>query len=467
MRTIDAVSSGRRRVLLAGVVACLGAGAPAEPAGAEVGAGAFPTSQAVAADAQFLEYAPPPAHPGVVCLVDSGVDPNPDINGAVVGAEAEIASWGTADGLAQVQPPVEGHPAGHGTEMAMIMAAPENGWGMVGIAPTSVRVYSIRVVPTGQTTFPFTAYSYALTRCLKLHFTNTAVSVANLSLSGTATPTSGALADLADSVDTTRQHGVDVVAAAGNNGGTGTAYPANYQSVLSVGAGDAASSSAGVLCDFSNRQALDVISPGCNTASGGIDQAFEDDGAPALGFGTSQAAALTSAVLASMRAYAPTLTVAQAEQCIIESLKNGGNLDAAAAFNACGLAAIVQAGMAAMPSTSANALDPPLVSPPIGVSRPSTAPPRPAVSHVPAPRLGRLSVRGGLLTVVVLNRPAGASVEVRALVERRKHWVVLSTRHSSLSSVTLRAGRATAVEVRFVLVGRRVSRSRWILKAIT
>ncbi|MEA2297714.1 MAG: Subtilase family, partial [Solirubrobacteraceae bacterium] len=128
---------------------------------AEVGAGADATSQAIAADAQFLEYAPPPLHPGVVCLVDSGVDPNPDTNAAVIGAEARDPNWGTGDGLAQTQPRVDGHPAGHGTQMAMLMAAPQNGWGMVGIAPTSVRVYSIRVVPPGQGSIPFANYSYA------------------------------------------------------------------------------------------------------------------------------------------------------------------------------------------------------------------------------------------------------------------------------------------------------------------
>ena len=78
--------------------------AGATTAGAEVGAGAYPTSQAIAADAQFLEYAPPPAHPGVVCLVDSGVDPNPDTTAALVGAEAEVPAWGAGDALAQTQP---------------------------------------------------------------------------------------------------------------------------------------------------------------------------------------------------------------------------------------------------------------------------------------------------------------------------------------------------------------------------
>ncbi len=177
----------------AAVVSCLAAaavgGVVAESANGEVGAAPYPTSQAIAADAQFLEYAPPPAKPGVVCLVDSGVDPNPDTNGAVIGAEARDPSWGTGDGLAQVQPPVDGHPVGHGTEMAMVMAAPQNGWGMVGIAPTAVRVYSIRVVPPGQEGFPFLAYSYAITRCLKLHITSEpTITVVNLSLGENAVP---------------------------------------------------------------------------------------------------------------------------------------------------------------------------------------------------------------------------------------------------------------------------------------
>ena len=64
----------------------------------------------------------------------------------------------------------------------MLMAAPQNGWGMVGIAPTSVRVYSIRVVPPGETGFPFSGYSYAINRCLELRLTTQpAVTVVNLS----------------------------------------------------------------------------------------------------------------------------------------------------------------------------------------------------------------------------------------------------------------------------------------------
>ena len=44
----------------------------------------FPTAQAVAANAAWLAYAPPPPQPASVCLVDTGVDLNADTVDAVV-----------------------------------------------------------------------------------------------------------------------------------------------------------------------------------------------------------------------------------------------------------------------------------------------------------------------------------------------------------------------------------------------
>ncbi len=137
------------------------------PAWAEVGV-PVATVQAVAADAQFLEYAPPPAAPGVVCLIDSGVDPNPDTTPILVGSDALQAGTDTADELSKLSPRVQpgNHPDGHGTYMAMIMAAPVNGWGMVGIAPTSVRVYSVKALAAGRTRFSFAVYANSIVHCV-------------------------------------------------------------------------------------------------------------------------------------------------------------------------------------------------------------------------------------------------------------------------------------------------------------
>jgi hypothetical protein len=457
--------STRGERLLAALLLTLAAGAAGPAiAGAEVGAGPYPTSQAVAADAQFLEYAPPPADPGVVCLVDSGVDPNPDTNAALVGSEAEGASWGAGDGLAQTQPLVEGHPAGHGTEMAMLMAAPQNGWGMVGLAPTSVRVYSIRVVPPGETGFPFSAYSYAINRCTQLRVSpQPALTVINLSLAGTTTPASGDLAELENSVDNARQHGIDVVGAAGNDGANGPYYPAAYSSVLSVGAANVGSGNSGELCTFSKVSSLQVIAPGCNSIAGGIDEAFEDDGAPALGFGTSQAAALISSVLAAMRAYEPTLTDLQAETCLKASEPIGGAIDVARAFTACGLSRIVQAGLAAIPDITTA---PP--APTAGDT--SQAGGMPAGGVAPrtlvGPSLRIVRLRGGRIRVTIANKPTGMTTELKVLGRRRRRTVVLAHRHSLATSVTFIVNSAVLIEARFITRRHGGVASRWVTKAI-
>lgn len=94
----------------------------APPAAAE---GPVLTKQAEVANARFLAFAPPPEHgAGAVCLVDTGLDLNPDTAGNVV-ARAAI------DG----GDPGDVHPSKHGTRMAMVMSGPVNGWGSVGACP--------------------------------------------------------------------------------------------------------------------------------------------------------------------------------------------------------------------------------------------------------------------------------------------------------------------------------------------
>jgi hypothetical protein len=74
------------------------------------------TVQQAAADALFEEYAPAPPNPGIVCLVDSGVDPNPDTTPILVGGYALSSNTNTEDELAALNPPLPGgHPDGHGT----------------------------------------------------------------------------------------------------------------------------------------------------------------------------------------------------------------------------------------------------------------------------------------------------------------------------------------------------------------
>src|SRR3954449_6740787 len=92
------------------------------------------TSQALAAHAEWLPYAPPPPNgAAAVCLVDTGVDLNPDTASNVI---ARIALDGGD--------PSDLSDSKHGTQMAMVMGAPINDWGMVGLWP-AVRIVSVRV----------------------------------------------------------------------------------------------------------------------------------------------------------------------------------------------------------------------------------------------------------------------------------------------------------------------------------
>lgn len=312
-----------------------------------------PTVQAVAADATWLAYTPPPEHPGIVCMVDSGVDPNPDTEAAVIGGQALAPETETNDEIARLEPKTQpgNHPNGHGTLMAMMMAAPINGWGMVGIAPTSVRVYNMKALPKGETTFPFDYYSVAIEDCNRLHSqTYSFLSVINLSLGGESAPGSSEIVGLENYVVAAQQLGIGVVAAAGNEGGS-VLYPAAYPTVFAVGAGDAGSGP-GALCSFASRgEGLDLLAPGCDGQTQGLEGAFEDDGSPAFGSGSSQASAIVSAVLASMRAYNPQLTLTQAETCLLSTAKSD-SIDVAAAFDSCGLSQIVSQGQASEEAAS-------------------------------------------------------------------------------------------------------------------
>ena len=76
-----------------------------------------------------------------------------------------------------------------------------------------------------------------------------------------------------------------------------------------------------------------------------------------------------------MRAYSPTLTYSQAQGCITSTLTSGGNLDVAAAFNACGLGQIVSEGMAAYQAANSSppAMQPSSSGPPAATLTPSAS----------------------------------------------------------------------------------------------
>ena len=433
-------------VLFAGVALC-------GQASAEVGAPAGTVQQA-AADALFLQYAPAPPTPGVICLVDSGVDPNPDTTPILAGSHALSPNTNTEDELAALNPPLPGgHPDGHGTYMAMIAAAPANGWGMVGLAPTSVRVYNLKALAAGQRTFAFSEYAVAIESCQDLS-SSMAVTVVNLSLGSSAQPSGSELETLEDFVQAANAHGLGVVAAAGNEGGPVQA-PADVPGVLGIGASDANPANLGVMCSFSNRgTGLALFAPGCGTQTepdgggNGIEIAFSDTGEPAWANGTSEGAVLVSAAEASMRAYSPTLSYSHVQGCITSTLANVGNLDVAAAFNACGLGQVVSEGMAAYRAANSAPTQPSNTGPPAATLFPAEP------AHQPRPRITRITFKHHVLRVTVAEIPKGLRLQL--VVQRRGkggRLVTVARITTERRTSTLRVERWDRIVARFLSGG--------------
>jgi serine protease len=279
----------------------------AAPATALAGAEGPGTPQATASNTTFLSAQPAPATGRGVCVIDTGVDTDTDLNGAlgtrvaqiggVVGDPSDTGAIGdTGDALPK-----------HGTYVSGIVASQVDGVGTSGIWPAA-KVYSNRVFAGGGTAV-VTDYIRAIDWC---HH-QTGVKVINLSLSGLGGASLLQRQALNDKVNEVRDspYNINVVAAAGNNGSPTVGYPALAGGVFAVGATDGS----GALASFSNRgTGLDIATFGvgsCVTTNQGTHLS--------KGAGTSYAAPIVSAVLAAMRSYDPTLTPDQAEALLLDS----------------------------------------------------------------------------------------------------------------------------------------------------
>jgi hypothetical protein len=373
----------------------------------------LPTAQAVAMHAEFLTQAPTPDNPGVTCIVDTGVNSNYDTDPAVIGRQTIYPGDGT-----------DGDPvAHHGTYLAMNIAAPANGWGMVGIAPQT-RILSIRAIDNGAHTFQSVAYTQGLDRCRSAKVNDGVnVTTALLALGHAATDTTADGQAVQAKIDQLRANGISVVAAAGNDGG-GVQWPGRYGSAFAVGGTD----SNGNFCGSSSRgPELDVSALGC-----GDDSALLDTGAPATIDGTSTSAGLVAGVLTALRAYRPELTPDQAEQLLTSTANDTLQMNVvnvAAAFRAAGLEGMV------------DAYHPPL----------PTAAPTPAIINVGTacpdgrmlcqkPQLVRAKRLHSKITLTVAAVPPGAFLQAR--VSSRWH-------NSTTASVTLRVKHWRRIILRF------------------
>lgn len=368
------------RLLLAaliGVCGGVGWGSAGVAAAEEVAA------QARADDGAWLSFAPPPAAPAGICLIDSGVDLTPDTTPVVLDRFA-------LDG----GDPGDVSPLEHGTLMAMEAAAPANGWGMIGAAPNAVRIVSIRA-ESANDALTFSAYKQAIVECQALaeRRPDLRLRVISMSIGFQTAPSAEQLAELRDAAEAARGAGLDVFAAAGDEGSSAVSYPAAVAPIVSVGAYD----SARLPCAFSNGGTeVAVLAPGCD-----LTEANPATGSPIDEYaGTSQATAICAAVVAALRAYLPQLGPEEAESLLSATARSdGGALDVASLFRAAGLAYLVQTGTQNEPASSS-------------VETPVVAVARPRVAELPAPRF-TLRRRGAQWRIRLLNLPREARAVVR------------------------------------------------------
>ncbi len=388
----------------------------------------WPTQQAISDNGQFLAFAPPPPTPVGICIVDSGVNLNPDTERTVV--------FRTALG--------EGNPGDvsvdeHGTLMAMFAAAPANGWGMIGAAPTAVRVVSVRVAQPGEIGEGLDYYPTGIRECL--HYRQTYnIKVISLSL-GSAFPETSPEQTVDELVTIAHNYGINVVAAAGNDAGS-LEYPAADPTVLSVGA----VGSAHQLCGFSGIGAR-LLAPGCE-----LDAADPTTGWPNSNYsqGTCQADVIVAAVLGALRAYRPELTPEEAEQLLTSP--DGATLNVTATFRAAGLTSIIQAGTQAEPPATPS--DPQATQDTTPTSAPTTPPAAiwPSVTtRLPQPHV-RLRHRGKHLLLSLASRPADAETQLLLLGRRHGHHQLERLREITSRSTTIQlpAQGALAVQVRYI-----------------
>jgi hypothetical protein len=409
-------SPARRRALPAAVAVLLGLLAAPGPAAAEE---VF-TSQAAAANATASTWIPAPANPAAVCIVDTGVDPNPDTTNVIARFSVDGGDPGDIDTI--------GH---HGTLMAMIASAPYNGWGMVGAAP-SVNVVSVRAKRPGESGFYFSDVLKGMQVCSKARLAFN-IKVISLSLGGQGRLDVGTETLLEDAIDSARLAGVNVVAAAGNHPGPSD-WPASYAPVLAIGSSDAV----GSRCAFSASGAdVDLFAPGCPQ-----DVALHD-GRAAWASGTSESTAFVAGALAQLRGLRPELGVDRVEECLRIAAASGGAglvVDVEASLRAAGAGG-------ALAADAAPALNPSSAQP-VPTVRPSTpwaadigAAPEIPVSGTPAPpsttqqrsddrrdlaaQLPRPVVRtrhlgGGFLQLTFVNRPAKTWTRIQAYSRHRR-----------------------------------------------
>ena len=241
--------------------------------------------------------------PVIVAVIDSGLDINhPDLVGRI--------APGAFDFLTQSN--VMSDPTGHGTEVAgVIVANTNNGIGISGIAPSSVKVLPLRILGRDGEYQNFSykgkllsdyaadAIRYALEH---------KASVINMSLGW---PKLADTSNVRKAIQEAEAAGVLIVAAAGNDRKANPSFPCSYSGVMCVGS----VSNNGAMTYYSNLGgAVDVLAPGDDITST-FPMMLESKVMRTQGYesvrGTSISAPIISAVAATLRSINPKMPLSE------------------------------------------------------------------------------------------------------------------------------------------------------------
>lgn len=239
-----------------------------------------------------------PPGPGIpISIVDSGVD----------ATQAEFANRPAT--TYENQQTTFGREEFHGTAVASVAAAPQNGVGIVGVYPqAALQIWDASPNATGISTFAAIAdVEQAAQHC---------PAVINISF-GSTNPDPG----LETALLTAYHNGCMIVASAGNDGQNGNpvTYPAAWPHVFTVGA----STESDQVAPFSTIGAgIDIVAPGQDITA--AVPVTEDASGYTTVSGTSFSAPIVAAAAAWVWTLRPTLQPDQVEQILRESAKDIG-----------------------------------------------------------------------------------------------------------------------------------------------
>jgi len=193
---------------------------------------------------------------------------------------------------------------GHGTEMANIIAATNNGSGFVGVAP-DINLYSVKILDsTGQGRYSniINGIDWAI---------ENRINIIVLSLGGT-----GYSKILEEAVKKASQNNILLIAAAGNSGNRTNVYPAAFRDVVCVSSTDSNNMISVYSCIGNN---IDIAAPGENI------QTVDASGNRTIVSGTSVAAQHVAGVASLLWSFDKNLTNAQIKFLLYEGAIETGN----------------------------------------------------------------------------------------------------------------------------------------------